>query len=137
MCDENPGRSFLVCGIFWGYTVSAANNEKGCEEMLFLSSLFLLWASAQEQGTTPPPSTQSQEPPARGVFPTPPPLAVAPPEAIPPSVFPVRLSNPPAFAQAPLPAAFAPAIETVWGSRLCRGSLRLIPGFYSRASTQA
>jgi len=39
-------------------------------------------------------------------------LAVAPPEALPPPVFPVRLSNPPAFAQAPLPAAFAPAIET-------------------------
>ena len=109
-----PGAPSLFVGYFGGIPFQRPITKRAAKKCLFLSSLFLLWAGAacaQEQGTTPP-CTQSQEPPARGVFPTPPPLAVAPPEALPPPVFPVRLSNPPAFAQAPLPAAFAPAIET-------------------------
>jgi len=110
-----PGAPSLFVGYFRGIPFPRRGTKSAAKKCLFLSSLFLLWAgaaSAQEQDTTPPPSTQSQEPPAQGVFPTPPPLAVVPPEAPPPPVFPVRLSNPPAFAQAPLPAALAPAIET-------------------------
>lgn len=59
----------------------------------------------------------------QGVFPTPPPPALAPPEEAAPPVFPVRPARPPAFVQEPLPAALAPAIETRVGfSTLSRDS---------------
>lgn len=85
------------------------------KECFLFVTLLLLWAgaaSAQEQDSAPPPAAQSQEPPAQSAFPTRPPPAVVPAEAPPPHVFPVKSTSPPAFAQAPLPAALAPAIET-------------------------
>lgn len=121
-----PGAPSLFVGNFRGIPFHTRETKIAAKKYLFLSSLILLWAgaaSAQEQDTTPPPPTQSQEPPAQGVFPTPPPLAVARPEAPPPPASPVRFSNPSAFAQAPLPAALAPAIETRMGfSTLSRAS---------------
>lgn len=98
---------------------------------LLTLTLFLLWTSeALGQDPSPPPPTQSQDaqnpappiptqsqqPPVQGVFPTPPPPAVVPPEVAPAPVLPaVTRANPPAFAQAPLPAALAPALEAQVG----------------------
>lgn len=99
--------------------------KSAAKKCLLFLMLFVLGASkASAQDPTPhppaqsqePPAQQSQEPSAQGVFPTPPPPAVVPPEASPAPVFPaVTRANPPAFTQAPLPAALAPAIEAQVG----------------------
>jgi hypothetical protein len=84
--------------------------------LLFATVLFVWATEASAQDPESPPAAQSQEPPTQGqgVFPAPPPVPLEVPS--PPPVLPGKPRvNPPAFAQAPLPAALAPAIETRLG----------------------
>lgn len=100
-----------------------ATNRTAKKCLLFLT-LFLVGASmASAQDSAPPPPTQSQEPPEQSALPTPPPLVVAPSNVPAEPVFPVPKPSAPFSAQAPLPAAFAPAIEAQVGfSTLSRDS---------------
>lgn len=109
-----PGAPFFLKCYFPG-TVFWPRQRKGAAIKFFLLVISsLLWVdAASAQDSAQPPAAQSRETPAQGVFPTPPPLAVAPPEVPAEPVFPaITRANPPAFSQAPLPAALAPAIET-------------------------
>lgn len=109
-----PGALSFFENHFLGTLFQPRQRKNAVKKCFWLVTLFLLWvaaASAQEQDSPPPPTAQSQEPPAQGAFPTPPPLAVVPAEVPPPPVFPVKSTSSPAFAQGPLPAALAPAIE--------------------------
>ena len=100
---------------FFSGTRFQPRRNGAAKKCLLFVMLILLWAaeaSAQEPAQ-PPPAAQSQEPPAQGAFPTPPPLEVAPPEVPTPPVLAAPKPVAPFFsAQAPLPAALAPAIET-------------------------
>jgi hypothetical protein len=84
------------------------------KKCLLFATVLLLWATeASAQDPESPPAAQSQEPPTQGqgVLPAPPPVPLEVPS--PPPVLPAKSrANPSAFAQAPLPAALAPAIET-------------------------
>lgn len=109
-----PGASASLTNSFPSTLFRSRKTNSAAKRYLSLVALCLLWtAEASAQDSTPPPAAQTQEPPAQGAFPTPPPLEVAPPEVSPPPpVLPAKpRANPPAFAQVPLPAALAPAIE--------------------------
>ena len=120
-----PGAPAFYTNLLSGTQFQLRGMKSAAKKCLLFLALFLLGASkASAQDATPPPPAQSQEPPAQqsqepqaqGAFPTPPPPAVAPPEASPTPVYPaVTRAKPPAFAQAPLPAALAPAIEAQVG----------------------
>jgi hypothetical protein len=108
-----PGAPSFFKSFFAGTTFQPQAKKCAAMKCLLFLMLFLLWTTeASAQDPAPPPPTESQELPAQGVFPTPPPPAVAPPEVPAEPVFPaVTRASPPAFSQAPLPAALAPAIE--------------------------
>lgn len=109
-----PGASASLTNSSPSTLFRSRKTDRAAKRYLSLVALCLLWtAEASAQDPTPPPAAQTQEPPAQGAFPTPPPLEVAPPEVSPPPpVLPAKpRANPPAFAQVPLPAALAPAIE--------------------------
>lgn len=144
-----PGISTFTANNSVGTTFQPQATKCAAARCLLILTLFLLWTTeASAQDPTPPPPTQSQEPPAQqqppaqGVFPTPPPLEVVPPEA-PPSVLPATTGvNPRAFAQAPLPAALAPAIETQVGfstlSRVSSPNTRILfKGFNASVTGQS
>lgn len=100
---------------FFVSTPLQPRGTKGARKKCFLLvALFLLCAiEASAQDPAIPPDAQSQEPSAQGQGVLPAPEAAPPEVPPPPPVLPVKPRlNPPAFAQAPLPAALAPAIET-------------------------
>lgn len=132
-----PGAPSFLKNLFARTTFQPEATKCAATKFLLILTLFLLWTTeALGQAPTPPPASQSQQPtqdptppsptqsqeppaqqpPAQGVFPTPPPPAVVPPDVAAEPVLPaVKPSNPPAFAQAPLPAALAPAVEAQVG----------------------
>ena len=109
-----PGVATFFANCFVGTPLQPRRKKSAAKKCLLFVTLSLLWATeASAQDPESPPAAQSQGPSTQGqgVLPSP---AAAPPEVpSPPPVLPAKLrSNPPAFAQAPLPAALAPAIET-------------------------
>lgn len=112
-----PGTSTFIANNSVGTPLQPRGTKSAAKKCLLFVTLFLLWTTeASAQDPTPPPPTQSQEPPAQSAFPTPPPLALVPPEVPPlPVLSATTRANSPAFAQAPLPAMLAPAIETQVG----------------------
>lgn len=120
-----PGAPSFFETYFPGTRSQPRQRKSAVKKCFLFATLFGLWAAAAyAQDSAQPPTAQTQEPPTQGAFPTPPPPAVAPPEVPPEPVLPaVKPANPPAFAEAPLPAALAPAIETRVGfSTLSRDS---------------
>jgi hypothetical protein len=110
-----PGVAAFIANLFAGTWLPPEGTKNAAKRCFLLAALFLPWATgAWAQDPAPPPTAQSQEPPAQGVFPTPPPPEVVAPEVPPPPpVLPTKPRwNPPAFERDPLPAALAPAIET-------------------------
>lgn len=112
-----PGARTFFANFFAGTLLQRRGKKCAAKKCLLFATFFFLWvngASAQGSSQDPaqPPTAQSQEPPAQGVFPTPASPAVVPPEVPADPVFAVAKPRAPTFsAQAPLPAALAPAIE--------------------------
>lgn len=125
-----PGASSFFESLFAGTPFRPQVTKHAARKcLLFLTLLLLCTTGVSAQDTTAPPPTQSQEPPAQqpptqGVFPTPPPPAVVPPDVpAEPVLAAVKPASPPAFTQAPWPAALAPAVEAQVGfSTLSRDS---------------
>lgn len=140
-----PGALSFFENYFPGTRSQPRQRKSAVKKCFLVATLFLLCAAAafaQEQDSAPPPAAQSQEPPAQGVFPTPPAPAVVPPEVPPPVLPAVKPASPPAFAQAPMPAALAPAIEAQVGfSALSRvsspNSKILFKGINARVTGQS
>jgi len=108
-----PGVATFFANFFVGTPLQPRGKRGAAKKCLLFVALSLLWATeASAQDPKSPPPTQSQGPPTQGQGVLPAPAAVPPEVPSPPPVLPAKpRSNPPAFAQAPLPAALAPAIE--------------------------
>lgn len=108
-----PGVAVFLANYFPGTLLQLQGIKSAAKRCLLFVTLFLLWATgAWAQDSASPPAAQSQEPDTQGQGVLPASAAAVPEVLRPPPVLPGNpRTNPSAFAQAPWPAALAPAVE--------------------------